>query len=89
MVSLLSPEAKLKMVVPVGEKSPDSALPAVTEMGMDSERSAAGDTLTVKVAELPSLTLWDGEKDTFSSLGMRPSPVGDQPLGPSLFFACT
>ena len=58
--------------------------------GMLRARSAAGDTVTVMVALLPSLTLWlAGEKVTSSLLGMLPSPVGDQSLSPSLFFERT
>ena len=53
---VLSPEAILTVVL-VGEKSPDSALPAVTEMGMLNERFAAGDTFTVIVWLLPSVTV--------------------------------
>jgi hypothetical protein len=66
----LLPEAMLTVVL-VGEKSPVSALPAVMVTGMLSARSAAGDTLTMKEAELPSSTVRDaGEKDTFSGLGV-------------------
>ena len=88
---LLSPLAKLTVVL-VGEKSPDSAVPPDMDTRMLNERSAAGDTLTVKEAELPSSTVRDaGENDTFSRLGMLPSPVVDQSLSPSLFFdrTCT
>ena len=60
------------------------------ETGMDKARSAAGETVTVNVALLPSLTVRvPGERVTSSLAGMVPSPVGDQPLGPSLFLACT
>ena len=60
------------------------------ETGMERERSAAGSTVTVMVALLPSLTVWlPGEKETDSELGMVPSPVSDQSLAPSLFFERT
>ena len=45
--------------------------PAVAEIGMDRARSAAGETFTVIVAMLPSVTVYVAwPKDTDSELGM-------------------
>ena len=60
------------------------------ETEMVKSRSAAGETVTVNVALLPSLTVsLPEEKDTDSELGMVPSPVGDHSLSPSTFFERT
>ena len=84
-----SPDAKLTVVLE-GEKSPESALPAVMVTGMLSVRSDAGETLTAKLAEPPSSTTRvAGENVTFSRLGMLASPLGDQALSPLLLLERT
>ena len=63
-VLVLLPDAKLTVVL-VGEKSPFSAFVLDEVIGMSKSRSAAGETVTVKVPSLPSLTVrLAGEKTT-------------------------